>query len=94
MKTLPVGERGKDGGEVGDDPVFDPLGRVAERVADGLAEQALGDGPVVGAGEPLGSGPDGRRPAPFGGVGHHRDQGGVTIERLLGGQPDGGAGVR
>jgi hypothetical protein len=49
------------------DPVFDPLGRVAERVADGLAEQVLGDGPVVGAGEPLGSGPDRGRPAAFGG---------------------------
>jgi hypothetical protein len=64
-----------------------------ERVADGLAEQALGDGPVVGAGEPLGSGPDGGGPAPLGGVGHDGDQGGVAVERLLGGQADGGAGV-
>ena len=43
-------------GQVRDDPVFDPLGRVAERVADGLVEQVLGDGPVVGAGEAGGSG--------------------------------------
>jgi len=34
-------------GQVRDDPVFHLLGRVAERVADGLAEQVLGDGPVV-----------------------------------------------
>jgi hypothetical protein len=52
--------------QVWDDPVFHPVSRVPERVADGLAEQFLGDLPVVIAGEPLGAGPDGRRPAPFG----------------------------
>ena len=44
-------------GQVCDDAAFHPPGRIAERVADGLAEQVLGDGPVVGAGEPLGCGP-------------------------------------
>jgi hypothetical protein len=53
-----------------DEPVFHALGRVAERVADGLTEQVVGDGPVVGAGEAGGSWLDGGRPAPFGGVGH------------------------
>jgi hypothetical protein len=56
-------------------------------LADGLAEHVPGDGPVAGAGEPLGPGPDGGRPAPFGGIRHDGDQGGVTVERLLGGQP-------
>ena len=43
-------------GQVRDDPVFHPPARLTERVAEGLAEQVLGDSPVVGAGEPLGSG--------------------------------------
>jgi hypothetical protein len=51
-------------GQVRDHPVFHPLGRVAERVGVGLAEQVLGDGPIVGAAEPLGSGPDGARDQP------------------------------
>jgi hypothetical protein len=38
--------------EVGDDPVFHEFRRGAERVADRFAEEVLGDGPVVVAGEP------------------------------------------
>jgi hypothetical protein len=97
VATLPVSGTVRTGhgasGQVRDDPVFHPLGRGAERVADRFAEQVLGDGAVVDGGESLGSGPDGGGPAPFGGVSHDGDQGGVTVGRLLGGQLDGGAGV-